>query len=77
MTWSLVYREIFEYYYCLYPATDRFVRLDDEQAVRAAGPAILARMDPALADRWAYMPRTRELSRGKRELFRRWLDLQG
>lgn len=75
VSWDLVYKEIFEYYYCLYPTMDRFVRLNDEASVRAAGASILARMHPDLSNRWEYMPRTRELSSGKRELFERWLHL--
>lgn len=73
--WDLIYKEVFEYYYCLYPTMDRFIRLNDEAAVRASGPSILARMHPNLHERWEYMPRTRELSSGKRTLFERWLNL--
>jgi hypothetical protein len=32
------------------------------------------RIDPAGWDRFSYMPRTRELSAGKRALLQRWCD---
>ena len=56
---------------------DRFVDLHTEADVVANADVLRARM---AEDRWRhcdYMPRTRELSDGKRALLNRWLALQG
>ena len=81
VTFDFVYREVLRYYYILYPAmrnpaNPNLFPLNDAAEVAAHAPQIRNRTDPANWHKWVYMPRTRELSAGKRKLLKRWLDLQ-
>jgi hypothetical protein len=69
---SLVYREVLRYYHLLHPAMSRRLDLSDEQLVSASAAALLSRTDPDIWRRARYMPRTRDLSAGKRRLLERW-----
>ncbi len=46
--------------------------LSDEQVVTAAAETLLRRTEPGDWQRTRYMPRTRDLSAGKRRLLERW-----
>jgi len=72
ITFGLVYQEVLRYYHLLHPAMSRRLDLSDEGAVTAAAATLLRRTEP---DNWHhahYMPRTRDLSAGKRRLLERW-----
>jgi hypothetical protein len=72
LTFPLVYQEVLRYYHLLHPAMSRVLDLGDEQAVTSAAEALLQRTDPGNWHRARYMPRTRDLSAGKRHLLERW-----
>jgi hypothetical protein len=67
---------VLRYFHLLYPAMSRIVNWADEDAVRLRASGILARTAGELWDHFGYMPRTRELSDGKRKLLARWCRLQ-
>ncbi|MFO0820685.1 MAG: ferritin-like protein [Pirellulales bacterium] len=72
LTFAKVYDEVLRFYHLLYPAMTSVFSLADESAVRDNAPAILRLIDSTQVNDFAYMPRTRELSQGKRELLVRW-----
>ena len=76
LTYELVYQEVLRYYHLLYPAMSRIINWADEEAVRPRAGGILARISSELRDHFGSMPRTRELSDGKRKLLERWCRLQ-
>jgi hypothetical protein len=76
LTYEFVYQEVLRYFHLLYPAMSRIVNWADEDAVRLRASGILARTAGELWDHFGYMPRTRELSDGKRKLLARWCRLQ-
>jgi hypothetical protein len=75
LTFAFVYKNVLQYYYLIYPTMDRFIDLSSEQNVRDNADALLARIAKDRLRHWDYMPRTRELSDGKRALLERWLRL--
>ena len=81
---SIIYPQVLRYYYLLYPFMQNFLDLSQESAILTLGiprfRQILA-LDAqypeafrALFETFHYMPRTREMSEGKRILLRRWCD---
>jgi hypothetical protein len=74
ITFAFVYREVLRYYHLLHPAMSRVLDLSDESAVTgaAADGSLLGRTNPERWSRAGYMPRTRDLSAGKRRLLERW-----
>jgi len=72
LTFAKVYSEILQYYNLAYPAMSKVFPLNDEEAVEQQAGAILDVTDKAKWTGYRYMPRTRELSDGKRELLTRW-----
>ncbi len=76
LTFALVYEKVLRYYHLLHPAMSEVLDISDEQIVGDPGVAqtLVERTDPGLWARFAYMPRTRELSEGKRQLLVRWHD---
>jgi hypothetical protein len=73
LTHGLVYEEVLRYYHLLHPAMSRVVDLSDAaQWTPPRAAALLERIDPAARERYGYMPRTRDLSDGKRRLLERW-----
>jgi hypothetical protein len=75
LNFPLIYQEVLRYYHVVYPAMTRHFSLADEGDVIANADGIRGVMAPAMHDKWAYMPRTREMSAGKRKLLFRWLDI--
>ena len=71
-TWSDV-KDILEQYAKLYPFMTATLDLSDQAAVQAGRTRILATLNYPETDP-RYMPVTRDLSRDKRELLRRWLN---
>jgi hypothetical protein len=76
VTFRFLYDNVLRYYHLIYPAMNQFVDLSDEESVRASADRILERIAEDRWPHWDYMPRTRELSDGKRALFERWLRMQ-
>jgi hypothetical protein len=72
LTFGLVYKEVLRYYHLLHPAMSRVLDLGDERVMTAAASTLLLRTDPATWLGARYMPRTRDLSAGKRRLLERW-----
>src|SRR6266536_3283337 len=72
LTFPLVYQEVLRYYHLLHPAMGQVLDLSDEQVVTAAAETLLRRTEPGDWQRTRYMPRTRDLSAGKRRLLERW-----
>lgn len=77
LNWEFVYENVLQYYYRLYPAMDKYLKLNDPNVVGSAnGKAIIkARTSEEVWNSTLYMPHTRELSDGKRKLLQRWCDL--
>jgi hypothetical protein len=84
ITWDLVYKEVFEYYAVIYPIMSTIVPWSspdgagDEARIREFATLIRTFIDDDEKNRQSplYMPITRELSQGKRNLVRRWCSLQ-
>jgi hypothetical protein len=76
LTYERVFQEVLRYYHVIYPAMSHIIDWSNEDAVRAHAGAILERISKPSWDRFGYMPRTRELSDGKRKLLERWCRLQ-
>jgi hypothetical protein len=72
LTFGLVYKEVLRYYHLLHPAMSRVLDLSDERVMTAVAGTLLQRTDPAAWLGARYMPRTRDLSAGKRRLLERW-----
>jgi len=72
--WAFVFKTIFRFYYLLFPAMSRVIPLNDEAAMKRAARRLVERTDPALWMSTRYMPRTRDLSTGKRALLVEWAD---
>ncbi|MDA1018289.1 MAG: hypothetical protein O3A00_28020, partial [Planctomycetota bacterium] len=74
LTYQLIYDEVLRYYHLLYPAMSNpeVFELNVEFQVIIRAQPIRERIVKELWDRWEYMPRTRELSAGKRKLLTRW-----
>lgn len=81
LTWSWVYENILAVWDVLNPVMSRKARpaierpLDDRRTMEAFADTLKEVIHPDLAEGAGYMPVTRDLSRGKRELLRRWCDL--
>lgn len=75
LSFQLIYDEVLRYYHLLYPSMSERFDLSSEISVELHAQAILDRISPAIWDRSAYMPVTRELSAGKRRLLERWCRL--
>lgn len=83
ITFSLIYKEVFRYYHLILPAMS--LRLDMSDAsvweTPTAAQYTLRVLDPRLWDHYDYMPRTRDLCKGRRDLlirfFRRVLERHG
>jgi hypothetical protein len=74
LNFTVIYREIFRYYHLVLPAMS--VRLDMSDptiwGTPTAAQYILRMIDPSLWDHYEYMPRTRDLSRYRRDLLARF-----
>ena len=69
-----MYQNIFRYYNLTFPAMSKVIPLDNQAAMEAAAPEIVRRTDPALRHSTRYMPITRDLSTGKRDLIVQWAN---
>ena len=73
-TWDFVYKEVFRYYFLIFPAMSKIIPMNDQAAMQKAAADIVARIDPAIWETTLYMPITRDLSLGKRQLILNWAN---
>ena len=80
--WDYIYAEVFGFYSVLYPLMSKVIPWGPDGApnnpaeVKQFASQLLAFTDPSMWNTTIYMPITRDLSGGKRELLRRWCNLQ-
>jgi hypothetical protein len=74
VTFERVYDEVLRYYVLIFPAMSKRLPLDDPSVWRspAAASYVLKMTDVSLWEYYHYMPRTRDLSRYRRELLQRF-----
>jgi hypothetical protein len=71
-SWDFMYKTVFRYYHMLYPAMSKIIPFNNRCAMEAAACEIVKRTDPDLWHSTRYMPTTRDLSAGKRQLIVDW-----
>ena len=80
--WNFIYSNVLGFYSVMYPIMSKVIPWgpdgapNNPQEVKAFASNILAFTDPDIWNSTIYMPITRDLSGGKRELLRRWCNLQ-
>jgi hypothetical protein len=73
LTFAFIYQEVLQYYHLMHPGMSKVYDLSDtENWTPKRVEMLLERLRPELKDRYGYMPRTRDLSDGKRRLLERW-----
>ena len=72
--WVTVYDNVLRYFAILYPGMNQIFSLSDPDAVKEHAEAILYRMDRQKWHTTLYMPTSRELTVGRENLLRRWLQ---
>ena len=74
LTWDLLYEEVFRYYHLIMPAMSRRLDLKDPTIweTPTAASYLLRMTQPRLWGYYDYMPRTRDLSKYRRELLHRF-----
>ncbi len=81
-SWDYIYAEVFGFYSVLYPLMSKVIPWGPDGApnnptdVKQFASQLLAFTDPSMWNTTIYMPITRDMSGGKRELLRRWCNLQ-
>ncbi|QEH34850.1 Violacein biosynthesis protein VioB [Aquisphaera giovannonii] len=73
-SWKFMYKHVWRYYRLIFPAMSRIIPMDSKEDMEAAARHILARTDPAIWHSTLYMPPSRDLSRGKRDLIVEWVE---
>lgn len=74
--WQYVYRRILMVYDVLFPAMMRFMPFSNAKAVEAAAGQLAKMIDKSLVEKSTlYMPITRDLSEGKRQVLLLWCSL--
>jgi hypothetical protein len=63
-----VYRNVLAKWHALAPCMDNWLRLDDEEQVRAYAPVLLRLTAPESFESFRYMPVTRDMTQGERTL---------
>jgi hypothetical protein len=76
LSYDFIYQQVLRYYHIIYPAMSRRINWGDQERVRENVDQILERISKRGWHSSGYMPRTRELSDGKRNLLERWCRLQ-
>jgi hypothetical protein len=73
-TFDVIYREIFRYYYLVLPAMSEYLDMKDPTIWEAPAAAhyVMRMTDARLWGHYNYMPRTRDLSKYRRELLWRF-----
>ena len=75
LSFAFIYTNILSTYDAIAPRMSNIIDVADPGAVRTFARRILETTDPDLFESSRYMPVTRDLSRGKRTLLRRFCDL--
>ena len=75
INWDLVYNEVIRYYYLLYPGMFERLPFNREEVARANATLIKRIISKRGIESSAFMPVTREMSDGKRQLLQRWCGL--
>jgi hypothetical protein len=76
LTFEVLYANVLQTYYLLYPAMNQQIALNSATAVQQNASAILERTDLSLWMTTKYMPRTRDLSFTRRRLLRAFCNAQ-
>ena len=71
----MVFREVLQYYHLLHPAMDIVADLSNDSEVENKISTMRERLLQTGWEKFAYMPRTRDLSAGKLALLKRWFDI--
>ncbi len=74
ITFEYLYDEVLRYYWRLFPVMDRYMPLNDKQAMSQRAQSILLLIDESQWFSTLFMPITRDMSNGKRRLLRRWCN---
>jgi hypothetical protein len=72
LTFDVVYAKVLRTYYLLFPAMNKYIALNSEQAVAASAQGILALTDVSKWMSTSYMPRTRDMSASRKQLLQAW-----
>jgi hypothetical protein len=74
LTWERIYEEVFRYYYLILPAMSEYLDLKDPSIWQTPTSAryVMRMTDPKLWGYYNYMPRTRDLSKYRRDLLWRF-----
>lgn len=81
-SWEFMYNEVFGFYSVMYPVMSKVMPWgpkgapNDPKDVRQFASLMMAFTDPNFQSSTLYMPISRDMSAGKRELIRRWCNLQ-
>lgn len=75
ITWDFIYKEVFSYYYLMYPGMFARLPLQNEDTALQFVTIIKQMISERAWNSTSYMPVTRELSDGKRKLVQRWCAL--
>ena len=73
-TWANVYNLVLANWNAMAPCMDNWLRLDDEDQVRAYAPMLKRLTDPGYFEAFRYMPVTRDMTKGERSLLYAFLD---
>lgn len=74
LNFEFVYREVLQFYYLLFPSMDQVFPLNSESTVIGEYERILNRISKSVWNKAEYMPVSRDLSDGKRDLLTRYLS---
>lgn len=74
-TWDFVYTNVIRYFYLIYPAMFVRVAFQNEEIARQNASNIKQFIDKSTWNSTSYMPVSRDLSDGKRDLLARWCTL--
>jgi len=73
-SWDFMYEHVFRYYRLIFPAMSNVVPFDNQAAMESAADSLVQFTDPAISGSSRYMPVSRDLSTGKRDLIVAWRD---
>jgi hypothetical protein len=74
VTWDFVYEKVWKFYFVVYPAMSKVIKLNEETTMEKVAQELVAITNPALRRSTRYMPPTRDLSTGKRALLIEWAN---
>ena len=71
---DFMYANVFRYYYVIFPVMSEIIPFNCKQAMEDAADGFVSVTDPKLIDTTMYMPISRDLSTGKRNLIVEWAE---